>query len=252
MTSNQGLNKDVVEKQVAAMAQDDLDAVVAVSPENVAYVIGFLVPSQPSLRWRHAAAVTTRDGRTAVLCVDMEETTIKSRLPDEDVRVWAEFEDNAMPVLVDLLRDLGLASARIGMETDYLPARDMDTLRSLLPDVHWERSQDLFARLRMHKTKREEEVPLGVCLQTLQRHGAASRIADQPFQLVPTMRRHRDIGVQRKPVHAGTAGAGEGRALAFIAKPRAHAAHLLPGALPKGNTPPQLFRKPLSPQPNAS
>jgi hypothetical protein len=50
------------------------------------------------------------------------------------------------------------------------------------------------------------------------------------------MRRHRDLGVQRKAVHAGTAGTGEGRAFALVAKPRAYAAHLLAGAFPKGNT----------------
>jgi hypothetical protein len=42
--------------------------------------------------------------------------------------------------------------------------------------------------------------------------------------------------MQRKAVHAGTAGASEGRSFAFIAKPRANAADLLTGALAKGNT----------------
>ena len=57
----------------------------------------------------------------------------------------------------DLLRDLGLASANGGMETDYLPSRDMDELRDLLPDVWWEPSQGVFARLRMIKTPREAD-----------------------------------------------------------------------------------------------
>ncbi len=172
MTSDQlGLNQDVVDKQVQAISQAGLDAMVAMSPENVAYVLGFVVPSQPVLRWRHAAVVTTRDGNTAVLCVDMEETTVRSRLPDDNVRVWAEFEDNAMPVLADLLGDLGLTSARVGVETDYLPARDLDTLRSVLPHVRWEPAQDLFARLRMLKTPREVEL-----LRRL------SRLTDQAIQ----------------------------------------------------------------------
>jgi hypothetical protein len=37
--------------------------------------------------------------------------------------------------------------------------------------------------------------------------------------------------VQGKPVHAGTAAAGEGRALTLVAKPRANTPHLLAGAL---------------------
>jgi hypothetical protein len=40
--------------------------------------------------------------------------------------------------------------------------------------------------------------------------------------------------VQGKPVHAGTAAAGEGRALTLVAKPRANTPHLLAGALEAG------------------
>lgn len=152
------MNADVVAKQVAAMAAGDLDAMVAISPENFAYVTGFVVPSQPVLRWRHAAVVTTRDGKTALLSVDMEATTVRGRADGVEVRVWQEFERNAMPVLAGLLRDLGLADARIGIETDYLPFGDMDVLRSLLPRVRWEAVEGPFNRLRMLKTPRELEL----------------------------------------------------------------------------------------------
>jgi Xaa-Pro aminopeptidase len=164
------VNQDVVAKQVAAMGEADLDALVAISPENFAYVTGFVVPSQPVLRWRHAGVVTTRDGRAGVLAVDMEATTVRSRLAAPGpaaasgspaapaVRVWAEFEDDAMPVLAALLGDLGLRSARVGIETDYLPARDMDRLRALVPGVRWEAAQGLFDRLRMLKTPREVDL----------------------------------------------------------------------------------------------
>ena len=59
------MNQDIIDKCVAAMAEEDLDAIIALSPENFAYVTGFIVPSQPVLRWRHAAAVITRDGKRA-------------------------------------------------------------------------------------------------------------------------------------------------------------------------------------------
>jgi len=65
---------------------------------------------------------------------------------------------SAMPVLADLLQGLGLASARIGLETDYLPTRDMERLRSLLSNVRWESAQGIFNRLRMIKTPRELEL----------------------------------------------------------------------------------------------
>jgi Xaa-Pro dipeptidase len=152
------MNPDIVEKCVAALEEADLDAIVATSPENFAYVVGFIVPSQPVLRWRHAAAVITRDGRRSILTVDMEATTVKNLQADEDVRVWQEFQENAMSVFADLLRELGLASARIGLETDYLPVRDMEKLISLLPETRWEPCHPIFNRLRMVKTPRELEL----------------------------------------------------------------------------------------------
>src|SRR5918995_2790606 len=138
------MNSDIVNRCVAACGSHDLDAIVAMSPENFGYVVGFIVPSQPVLRWRHAAAVITRDGQRAILTVDMEATTVTNLEPDEDVRVWQEFQENAMPVFAGLLRELGLASSRIGLETDYLPVRDMEKVISLLPKTRWEPCHPIF------------------------------------------------------------------------------------------------------------
>jgi Xaa-Pro aminopeptidase len=149
------MNKDVIDRCVATLEEEDLDAIVAMSPENVAYLTGFVVPSQPILRFRHAAVVITRDGRRSVLAIDMEATTVKNRLPDEDVHIWQEFQENAMPVFADLLTGLGLASGTIGIETDYVPIRDWEKLTALLPEVRWVASHPIFNRLRMVKTPRE-------------------------------------------------------------------------------------------------
>jgi Xaa-Pro aminopeptidase len=152
------MNLDTVGKLQQRLETDAVDAVIAISPENFAYLAGFIVPSQPILRWRHAAVVLTRDGRTGVLAVDMEATTVRDREPEADVRVWREFEDDAMPVLSDLLRDLGLASSTVAIETAYLPARDMERLRELLPDVSWRTADRMFDDARMIKTPREIEI----------------------------------------------------------------------------------------------
>ena len=132
------MNADIIEKVAAATEGADLDAIVAMTPENFAYLTGFVVPSQPVLRWRHAAAIVTRDAKVTLFAVDMESTTVRSLEPDADIRTWQEFEENAMPVLADTLRELGLAGSRIGLELNYLPARDLDALRTALPDVTWE------------------------------------------------------------------------------------------------------------------
>jgi Xaa-Pro dipeptidase len=149
------MNRDVVAKCVDAMGEEGLDGLIAMSPENFAYVAGFIVPSQPVLRWRHAAVVMTPDGQTALYTVDMEASTVRSLEPDADVRIWEEFAEDAMPVLGTLLRDLGLEGGRVGLETDYLPARDLERLSALLPRVTWEAAHPIFNRLRLIKTPRE-------------------------------------------------------------------------------------------------
>jgi Xaa-Pro aminopeptidase len=162
------MRQEIVARHVAAMKEHGLDAMVSCSPENFAYLTGFVVPSQPLMRHRHAMTVVTADGRTAILGVDMEATTIGRRAPGVTTKIWAEFSDNAMASLADLLRELGLSSARIGIELDYLPAADFDKLKNLMSAARFTGSQGIVARLRQIKTA--DEIAL---LRRL------SRIADQ-------------------------------------------------------------------------
>ena len=59
------MRREIVTRLVKAMTASGLDAVVVVSPENFAYVSGFVVPSQSLMRWRHAVYVVTASGRCA-------------------------------------------------------------------------------------------------------------------------------------------------------------------------------------------
>lgn len=148
------MRKEVVSRQREAMAEAGLDALVAISPENFAYTAGFGVPSQPLMRWRHAMAVVTRD-REALVTVDMEESTVRSRAAGVEVRVWGEFTDRPMAALAGLLGDLGLAEGAVGVEMDYLPAGDFEHLRGLLPKARLCAAQGIYDRLRQRKTPEE-------------------------------------------------------------------------------------------------
>lgn len=150
------------------MAEHKLDAMVSCSPENYAYATGFVVPSQPLIRHRHAMVIVGADASVQLFSVDMEASTVKRREPDVPTRIWAEFTDDPMLVLADQLKGMGLANARIGIEMDYLPAGDMVRLQAALPGARFERCEQILARLRQLKTP--DEIAL---LRRL------SRIADQ-------------------------------------------------------------------------
>ncbi len=153
------MRQDVIARQVRAMKEAGLDAVLSISPENFAYVTGFLSPTAPLMRWRHAMALISADGSAALAVVDMEANTIRSKAPaGTEIAVWREFNFDAMPVLADLLRKHGLSKARIGIELDYLPAGDFLELQRLLPGARFAAAQNLLARLRQIKTPAEIDI----------------------------------------------------------------------------------------------
>ncbi|MBI4195119.1 MAG: aminopeptidase P family protein [Betaproteobacteria bacterium] len=152
------MRKEIVDRQVKAMREAGLDAMISCSPENFAYLTGFVVPSQPLIRHRHAMVIVSADGRSEIFGVDMEATTIRRRAPDTPVRIWAEFSDSAMAVLADQLKGMGLAAATIGIEMDYLPAGDLDRLRRELPRASFAPDEVILARLRKIKTGEEIEL----------------------------------------------------------------------------------------------
>jgi Xaa-Pro dipeptidase len=149
------MRREVVDRLRRLASESELDAVICLSPENVAYTAGFVVPSQPLMRWRHAATVITSDGQQAIVCVDMEETTVRTACPEVEVRVWPEFTGDAMTTLAGLLRDLGLARARLGVELSYLSVRDHGVLAGRLPGVTLVAVDELLARARQVKTDAE-------------------------------------------------------------------------------------------------
>lgn len=152
------MRADVIRRQTGAMAEHGLDALVAISPENFAWICGFVVPSQPLMRWRHAAAVVAADGTSGIVCVDMEETTVRGAAPDENIRVWGEFTDDPMQALAATLADLGAGSGRIGLEFSYLPVADYERLKALLPGASFEVADKIFDRLRQIKTADEVDL----------------------------------------------------------------------------------------------
>src|SRR5215472_10052329 len=113
------MRQDVIARLVHAMRGAGLDALIAISPENFAYATGFLSPTQPLMRWRHAMALVTADEAISLLVVDMESSTIRAKAPNIDIAVWREFHFEAMPVLADLLKRRGLEAAQVGIEMDY-------------------------------------------------------------------------------------------------------------------------------------
>ncbi len=150
------MRDDVLDRLRAVILEQGLDALVCLSPENIAYTAGFVIPSQPLMRWRHAATVIHADGRQGIVCIDMEQTTVLGQIGEHDeVRVWKEFVDRPMAILAQLLLDWGLSSAKIGIELNYLSVEDHTELTALASGINFVSANDLLTQCRQVKTTSE-------------------------------------------------------------------------------------------------
>jgi ectoine hydrolase len=149
------MDSEIISRLRKRIVSEGLDAIIAISPENVVYVSGFVVPSQSLMRWRHAACVVTADGKISMVVIDMEATTVKAHAGVDDLRIYREFSDDPMDKLADALSDLKLDRGKVAIEMDFLPAKDFATLRKRLPNVQWPAADAIFNKARQIKTPSE-------------------------------------------------------------------------------------------------
>ncbi|WP_269215738.1 Xaa-Pro peptidase family protein [Arthrobacter sp. AK01] len=149
------MRHEVEDRLRSMMAERGMDALLCLSPENNAYAAGFVIPSQPLMRWRVAATLLHVDGRNAIVCVDMEETTVRAAEQKAEIRVWREFVDRPMETVATLLKDWGLDSGRVAAELSYLSVAEHAELSQLLPSIQFLPAEELLVRARQIKTPSE-------------------------------------------------------------------------------------------------
>jgi Xaa-Pro dipeptidase len=151
-----------------AMEEQGLDGLVAYSKENIAYAIGYTIPSQAlCVRDRQFALAVNRDGDARLVLTANEAEEAATRSAVKELRPYDEFDDDPMEVLSGALDELGLRDGRVGVEMDAMPADRWEDLRRIRPNGRLERAGHAFARARIVKTPLE-----------LDRQRAAGRIAD--------------------------------------------------------------------------
>ncbi len=112
-----------------------LDALIILSPENVSYSIGCVIPSQFFVRRRHAISLIPSDGSPVLIAADMEEEHANKFSSIRDIRSYREFLTDPLDLLADILKEKGLENGRIGIELLYIPANDFGKLEKRLPEA---------------------------------------------------------------------------------------------------------------------
>ena len=176
-----GIANEIVLKMQGEMDERGLDALVATSPENVAWSSGAAPPSQKTVRSRLAAAIVPRVGESELVAIALEGPVVETQSRLDALRLYQEFVEDPILVFADSLRGRGLESAVLGVEETHLSHADYDKLAAALPDAQLVRADELFEELRMVKTPAEIDAirDIGtaaeqIATQVCERFGAGS------------------------------------------------------------------------------
>ncbi len=132
-----------------------VDALVAMSPENFAYVSGTFILTVELLRPRQAYAVLAKDSDPVLVVCSIETTLAQEETWIDDIRSYTEFKDEPIDALVSVLKEKGLALGKIGIDLSYLPYNSYALLVDRLPDAEIVDTTDAVATMRGVKTREE-------------------------------------------------------------------------------------------------
>ena len=102
-----------------------LTAVVAMSPENFAYVSGTHIITVNLIRPRHGYAVIPADGEPELVICSIERTLAEAEGWIKNIVTYTEFKDEPVAVLAGRLKAAGLDHGRVGIDLFAGPTETM-------------------------------------------------------------------------------------------------------------------------------
>jgi Xaa-Pro aminopeptidase len=146
-----------VEEFQRQLDQSGFDVVVATSLHNVLYTSGAFIQTQVSIPDRLALTVLPKKGENALLVCNIEESLARDQSWIKDVRSYVEFAQSPVSLLVEVLKEKGFASGRIGIEKRHLTTMYFEELAEALPKAKIGAADKVFEYTRSIKTPGEIE-----------------------------------------------------------------------------------------------
>lgn len=156
-------------KIFGVLENSEYDAVIAIGSENFTYMTGTVLPYAANYPDRNALIVRTRDRQDCIICPLDWEQSIRDQGWNKEIRTYSESKA-LTPVaivnsLVELLLDLNLQKAKIGIEFSKVSTLFMEVLIKSMTEATWLPCDKIFMELRLIKTKAEIEF-----LETASKH----------------------------------------------------------------------------------
>lgn len=137
------------------MKEKNLDAIVAMSPENVLYSTGSWLTVYKLLRDRLAIVLLPIDKDPVFIVCGIEENLVSTETWIKDIRPYIEFQEYAIDFLIDAVKENNIEQGKIGIEKGYFPIEHFDKLNAGLPDAAFTDCRKIFEELRMIKSEDE-------------------------------------------------------------------------------------------------
>jgi len=181
------LAQEIVSKLRGAMGAEGLDALLPMSPDNLAYTAGAVPPSLKTVRLRLAACLIPREGETEAVVVALEGPLMATQSRMAKTTTYREFAENAVGKVASSLKQRGLDGGRIGIEETYLPVAFYRALQDSLPRAELFPADELLSEVRSLKSPREIELIRDI-------GSAAQRIAESCTARVQAGATEQDLG----------------------------------------------------------
>lgn len=172
------------------MEQEHLDALIALSPENVLYFAETYIQTQTSIRERLAIAIMPLESDPAIVACKIEQPTVDKETWIQDRRYYVELQCSPIVLMTEVIKEKKLENKRIGIELNYLMATYYQELVDLLPRVEFVQCSRLFDQVRAIKEQREIKLLSYAGLQTVRSIEAAvkmTRVGDTENDLAVRM-----------------------------------------------------------------
>jgi len=151
----------------AALDENHLDALIAVSPKNVFYysgspiartqlLIGYM-PVDPG-RATLSAVIVPRDGSNILVSPKQDEVVNREGAWVELIQLYKAYRQSSMEAVAIAVEEKGLQDGRLGIEAEYLTVSYLQELKQLLPHAQFVPSDQQFEWIRSLKTPDEIEI----------------------------------------------------------------------------------------------
>lgn len=124
------MSEEIRERQRRAMRRLGLDGMAIIAPENVCWTVGTMIPSQKTVRHRHAVVLVPAEGDPEIIVVNIEEGFARANADVSRISAYNEFTESPMQMLAAAARRLRMRS--LGIEAEYLNHTDYGRLEQAL------------------------------------------------------------------------------------------------------------------------